>query len=150
MQGEYLGEDETAVISPLVGRSAVVEFKTRRFDKMAEAQAFLPFQLVQPDYLPEAYAFSHVNVIGEGDNASAQVHFTAPRENLLLSQRPTADQPVSIGLPEDYVIETVLVNGKPATWAEHVLLWEADGVSYLLSSPNLNQTVAIRIAESLK
>ena len=59
----------------------------------------------------------------------------AIRSYYVLSLRQVGDQNVSIGLPEDYVIEPVLVNGLPATWSEHVLMWEAGGLSCLLSSP---------------
>jgi hypothetical protein len=152
MQGESLDKNQTAgTVSQHEGFT--VEFEVLEFENLTEAQAILPFQLVQPSYLPQAYIFDYVKVIGEGDLASANLHFTGPDGDLLLSQRPVGDQTgktVSIGLPEDYVVEPVQVNGQSATWAEHVLMWEANGVSYLLSSPNLSLTDAIQIAESIK
>jgi len=44
----------------------------------------------------------------------------------------------------------VTVNGQDAGWAEYVLVWEADGISYRLSGPSLSLEEAIRIAESLE
>jgi hypothetical protein len=150
---EYSNEDRTTGITLQDGSGSVVALEIRKFDNLAEAQVILPFHLTQPGFLPEAYVFSHVNVFGEGDNASAHIHYYGLDGDLLLSQRPIGgqtDQTVSIGLPDDYGIELVLVNDNTATWTEHILMWEADGVSYLMSSSDLNQADAIRIAESLK
>ena len=152
MQGEYLDENGAAGnISQY--ESSTVTFDIRWFNDLAEAQAILPFSLVQPGSLPEAYVFSGVKVFGEGELASAHLHYSGPDGDLLLSQRPIGGQTgqtVSIGLPESYTVESVRVNGQVATWAEHVLMWEAGGVSYLLSSPDLSLSDAISIAESLK
>lgn len=152
MQGEYAGEIGAASTSPNLENSTFVEFEIRKFDNLAEAQTILPFRLVQPSYLPEAFVFTHVKIFGDGDLASAHLHYYGPGGDLLLSQRPVggqADQTVSIGLPEDYIVESVEVNDQPATWAKHVLMWEADGISYLLSSPTLSLVEAVQIAESI-
>jgi hypothetical protein len=153
MQGEYSDNGSVTGNVPNFESSAVTVFERRQFKSLAEAQTIVHFQLVQPGFLPENYAFSHVTVIGEGDFTTVNLHYTGPSGNLMLSQRPIGDQPnqtISIGLPDDYVIETVSLNGQSATWAKHVLMWEADGVSYLLSSPDLDQSTAILIAESLE
>ena len=152
MQSDYLDESETAGTEYQLG-SGTVTFEIRKFEDLPEAQAILPFELVQPNYLPESYVFSYVKVFGDGYLASANINYDGPGGDLLLSQRPVggqSNQTVSIGLPDDYLVESLQVNGQPATWAEHVLLWEADGISYLLSSPGLSATEAIRIAESVK
>lgn len=126
------------------------EIEVRSFNSIAAAQAAAPFTLRQPIYLPEGYSFSKASVWG---NLHVNFHYAGPDGDLLYIQRPVGegpDQSVSIGLPEDYVIETIQVNGQDATWSEHVLLWEVDGFSYLLSSPDLNQLDAVRFAESLE
>lgn len=149
MQGDRLSEKDTVETNSRYS-SGGVTFNIRRFDNLAESQALLPFEVVQPGYLPKAYVFDSVKVFGEGNLASAHIHYAGPGGELLLSLRQVGDQNVSIGLPEDYVIEPVLVNGLPATWSEHVLMWEAGGLSCLLSSPTLDKAEAIRIAESIK
>lgn len=148
-----LVESEFAGTVAQTGSSTAMTLEIRRFDDLAEAQAFLPFQLVQPSYLPEAYHISYAKVFGESNLASVHLHFGSPDGDLLLSQRPVggqSEQTVSIGIPDDYVIESVLVNGQPATWAEHILIWETDSFSFLLSGPDLDLVEAILIAESLE
>ncbi len=153
MQGEYSDNDSVTGKVPNFKSSEVTVFERRQFKSLAEAQAIVHFQLVQPGFLPENYVFSHITVFGEDDYVTVNLHYTGPGGNLMLSQRPIGDQPnqtVSIGLPDDYVIETVSLNGQSATWAEHVLMWEAEDVSYLLSSPDLDLTTAVQIADSLE
>ena len=153
MQHEYPSESGIARTIPKYESGLTVVLENRKFNTLGEAQAIIPFPLAKPGYLPDDYAFSHVRVFGEGVLASVNLHYLGPGGNLMLSQRIVGErlgQTVSIGLPDDYVIETVYMNGQFATWAEHVLVWEADGVSYLLSSPDLNLTEAIKIAESLE
>lgn len=152
MQSEYSIDNKTAATESLYANDTVT-FEIRQFDDLAEAQRILPFELSQPGYLPEAYAFDYVKVFGEGDLASANLHFSGPDGDLLLSQRligGQTGQTVSIGLPDDYAVESVPLNDQTATWAEHVMMWEANGVSYLLSSPTLSMADAVQIAESIR
>lgn len=153
MRGEPVDESEVVEGNPVQGGEEWVEIEVRQFGTIAEAQTAVSFTLRQPGYLPEGYAFGRAKVWGEGHFAFANLHFDGPDGEIMLSQRLVGGQPgqtVSIGLPSDYVIETVQVNGHTAAWAEHVLLWEANSISYLLSGPDLSMAEATRIAESLE
>lgn len=130
----------------------------RRFDTPAAAQAALSFTLRQPGYMPEGYTFNEAKVWGDGDLATVDLLYDGPSGNcdgrIMLSQSPVGEQSgqaVSIGLPQVTAVETVQVNGRSATWAEGTLLWESDGVSYLLTCrSDLSLAEAVRIAESLE
>lgn len=126
---------------------------SRHFDSIAEAQAAISFTLRQPAALPEGYTFSQANVWGLGDLATTDLLYSGPDSHIMLSQSPVSgqrDQGVAIGLPGVTAIATVQVNGHTATWAEHTLIWEADGISYLLTGSNLGQEDALHIAESIE
>lgn len=126
---------------------------SRHFDSFAEAQTAVSFTLRQPAALPEGYTFSGVSVWGRGDLATSDLLYIGPGSPIMLSQSPVGgqrDQGVAIGLPGVTVIATVQVNGQTATWAEHTLLWEADGISYLLTGSDLGLEDALLIAESIK
>lgn len=130
----------------------------RRFDTPAAAQAALSFTLRQPGYMPAGYTFKEAKVWGDGDLVTVDLLYDGPNgncnERILLSQSPVGEQSgqaVSIGLPQVSVVETVQVNGRSATWAGGTLLWESDGISYILTSQSdLSLAEAVRIAESLE
>jgi hypothetical protein len=123
----------------------------QRFDTIKEAQEAASFTLRLPDYLPEGYAFSEALVIGD----SIMLHYDGPGEKISLGQTVVGEEPgkvVSYGVVSvsEAPVQKVTVNGQDAGWAESVLVWEADGISYRLSGPSLSLEEAIRIAESLE
>jgi len=141
----------------------------RQVGNVAEAQADVPFTLRQPGYLPKGYTFGGANVLGSGDLVTVDLYYNGPGgvkpcgvgegnavrgDRVMLSQSPVGEQPdqaVSIGLPGVWAIETAQVNGHFATWAQGTLLWEADGISYLLTGcTDLGLVEAVRVAESLE
>ncbi len=148
-------DDRLMQAGELADGSATCE--ATRFDTITNAQAAASFTLRQPSYLPEGYIFSHARVRGSGDLSTADLYYGPDgrcEDGILLSQSPIGGQPdqeVSIGLPRVSVVETVVVNGHSATWAEGTLLWEAGDISYFLTGcADLGLAEAVRIAESLE
>lgn len=122
-----------------------------RFDTIEEAQEAASFTLRLPEYLPEGYAFSEALVIGD----LIALHYDGPSGKISLGQEAVGEEPgkiVSYGVVSvsEAPVQKVTVNGQDAGWAECVLVWEADGISYRLSGPSLSLEEAIRIAESLE
>ncbi len=138
-------------IPPFI-RSAV-----RRFSDLAEATAAVTFSLRQPDYLPAGYGFREA-IVPPLDWAI--LFYEGPGGDIVLAQMPVGEQSsgeagqftsVKVGTLTDKPIESVTLNGQTAGWVEgYGLIWEAEGVSYILGSVNLSRDETIRIAESLK
>jgi len=129
----------------------------RRFSDLAEATAAVTFSLRQPDYLPAGYGFREA-IVPPLDWAI--LFYEGPGGDIVLAQMPVGEQSsgeagrftsVGVGTLTDKPIESVTLNGQLAGWAEgYGLIWEAEGVSYILGSVNLSRDESIRIAESLK
>jgi hypothetical protein len=137
----------------LSGHDAVVY----RVHTFGEAQASVPFPLRQPDDLPSGYTLREAMVT---PSAWVFLFYAGPNGEILLAQYPVGRQPSNaggyvnsamVGTLTDQPIEAVTLNGQPAAWVEgHSLMWETDGVSYVLGGATLSLEEAIRIAESLK
>lgn len=137
----------------LPGHDAAV----RRFSDLAEATAAVTFNLRQPDYLPAGYVFREA-IVPPLDWAI--LFYEGPGGDIVLAQMPVGEQSINeagqftsvmVGTLTDKPIESVTLNGQPAGWAEGFgLMWEAEGVSYILGGVNLSRDETIRIAESLK
>jgi hypothetical protein len=55
------------------------------------------------------------------------------------------------GFMTNGTLEEVDLDGRKAAWADgRLLMWEADGISYLVGGPRLSLDEAIRIARLLK
>ena len=51
----------------------------------------------------------------------------------------------------DEPIDTITLSGQPAAWVENrALMWEDDGMNFILGGPDLNREEALRIAVSLE
>jgi len=129
----------------------------RRFSDLAEATAAVTFSLRQPDYLPAGYGFREA-IVPPLDWAI--LFYEGPGGDIVLAQMLVGEQSsgeagqftsVKVGTLTDKPIESVTLNGQTAGWVEgYGLIWEAEGVSYILGSVNLSRDETIRIAESLK
>jgi hypothetical protein len=129
----------------------------RRFSDLAEATVVVTFSLRQPDYLPAGYVFREA-IVPPLDWAI--LFYEGPGGDIVLAQMPVGEQSsgeagqftsVKVGTLTDKPIESVTLNGQTAGWVEgYGLIWEAEGVSYILGSVNLSRDETIRIAESLK
>jgi hypothetical protein len=119
---------------------------------VAEAQAAGSFDLREPGYLPDGYTLREVTVAGPG----VVLTYDGPGGVIVLGETwvgetpdMQADAQAILGVAQDTAIESVSVDGHEAGWGEHMLVWEADDVSYFVSGSGLTCEEAIRIAESL-
>jgi hypothetical protein len=56
-----------------------------------------------------------------------------------------------VGFMTNGTLEEVDLDGRKAAWADgRLLMWEADGIGYLVGGPKLGLDEATRIAKSLK
>jgi hypothetical protein len=57
----------------------------------------------------------------------------------------------AVGFMTNGTLEEVDLDGRKAAWADgRLLMWEADGISYLVGGSKLSLDEAIHIAKSLK
>lgn len=149
------------------GRNPTVQ----RFGTMNEAQAFAPFDIRQPNFLPTGYEFQEAMIT---PTDWVFLFYRGPNGDLVLAQLPvgkvSVNEPnqqiiavptgqitvgqlttVGVGMLTDKQIESVPLNGQLAGWVEGTgLMWEADGISFIVGDPNLTQEQIIQIAESLE
>jgi hypothetical protein len=58
---------------------------------------------------------------------------------------------IGTGLITDGTLEEVDFDGRPAAWADgHSLMWEAEGISYMVGGLDLDLEQAMQIARSLR
>jgi len=132
----------------------------RRYGNLADAQADAAFVVRQPETLPAGYVLREVMVTPAD---WVFLFYDGPDGDLVLGQIPVGERSrseagnvgsvtsVMVGTLTDQPIESVTLNGRPATWVEGLgLMWEADGVSYVLGGAGLKLDEATRIAESLR
>ncbi|MDY6876214.1 MAG: DUF4367 domain-containing protein [Chloroflexota bacterium] len=140
------------------GQDATVHY----FNTLDEAQAITPFSLRQPAYLPVGYTFLDV-MVPPPPSKRAFLFYGGPDGEIVLVQIPVytrvevidettmTGEIVSLGLMTGEPLEEVALNGRRAAWIEgRALVWEVEGISYLLGGDNLSLDEAIRIAESLE
>lgn len=128
-----------------------------RFSAFGGIQAAAPFSLRQPGYLPVGYALREA-IVTPLDWVF--LFYNGPDGDIILAQMPAGEHPSSeagrftftmIDVLTDKSIESVTLEGQPAGWIDgYGLMWEANGVSFILGGVNLNLDEAIRIAESLE
>lgn len=132
------------------------------FNTFDEAQAITPFSLRQPGYLPVGYTFLDV-MVPPPPSKRAFLFYGGPDGEIVLVQIPVytrvevidettmTGESVSFGLMTGEPLEEVALNGRQAAWIEgRALVWEVEGISYLLGGDNLSLDEAVRIAESLE
>jgi hypothetical protein len=132
-----------------------------------EAQELVSFRIQVPTDLPEGYALREVKVAplwtGPGawlpSNPGAYLFYGGPAEDIVIRESPVGPMPSgnpnvavggSFGFMTNGPLEEVTFNGHPAAWAEPVLLWEENGISYIVGGPEMSLEEAMRIAESLR
>jgi hypothetical protein len=112
------------------------------------------FQVLQPAYLPAGYVLNNAVALGAGQ---VELVYVNPAEQRLLSILLTAvggeRGAVQIFHTSDIPEIEVDVNGHAGVWMpgteDSLLVWEADGVSYQLTS-RLSLDEALAVAESLR
>ena len=135
----------------------------------SEAQQIATFDIRQPGYLPEGYTLQEIKLApvwtGPGallfpNTPNAYLFYKSTGSVVVVVQQPVGSQSTDdpnvavgqfFGFATNGWLEDVEFDGHEAAWAEgNILVWEKDGVSYLLGGPTLTLEEAIRIAESLK
>ncbi len=137
----------------LPGRNATV----RRIRTLDEARAVASFNLLQPRYLPAGYTFREAMVTPLD---WVLLFYDGPNGDIVLAQMPVGERPggdaehttfAKTGTLTDKPIESVTLNGQPAGWVEgNQLMWEANGISFIVGGSMLSLDEATRVAESLK
>jgi len=136
---------------------------------LKEAQKIVSFQIKTPGYLPEGYVLREIELAPIWTGPGALLFPSAPNvylfygelgSDIVVVQKPVGPQPgsppdtevgTSVGLMTNGTLEEVDLDGRKAAWADgRLLMWEANGISYLVAGPKLSLDEAIRIAKSLK
>ncbi len=122
-----------------------------------EAQAATNFHLREPADLPEGYALREVKLAPIG---MTFLLYGGPGHDIAIVQGSVGPQPsdepnVAIFVKSifgtDGTLEEVDFDGRPAAWADgHSLMWEADGISYMVGGLDLDLEQAMQIARSLR
>ncbi len=133
-----------------------------------EAQQIAAFGIRQPGYLPEGYILQEIRLapIFTGPGAlmfpstpNAYLFYDSAGSVIVIAQSPVGPQSISdvatvgqfVGFGTNGWLEEVEFDGHIAAWAEgNILIWEKDGISYMVGGPILTLEEAILIAESLK
>ncbi len=136
---------------------------------LQEAQKLTTFHIRTPGYLPAGYNLQEIKLApiwtGAGawvvaQNPNAFSFYRGPGPDIAIVQQPVGpevshDPNVAVGVIVGFLtngtLEEVKVRGHTATWADdHLLMWEEDGISFVVSGPRLTLDEAIHIAESLR
>lgn len=139
---------------------------TQRFNTVNEAQVSAPFHIYQPNFLPAGYEFQEVIVSPldwmflfydgpSGELVIAELPVGKVSDNEANVQTPAIGAghitTVGVGMLTDKQIESVTLNGRSAGWVDGSgLMWEADGISFVVGGPNLTREEIMKIAESLE
>ncbi len=141
----------------------------RSVTDLKEAQKIATFHIRTPGYLPEGYSLREIKLapIWTGPGAllfpnapNIYLFYGGPSSDIVVVQKPVGPQPGGppgtavgqfVGFVTNGTLEEVDLDGRKAAWADgRLLMWEADGISYLVGGAKLSLDEAIRIAESLK
>jgi len=142
--------------NPPPGRENVIH----KYDSLSDTQDMATFGVLSPAYLPEGYSFRE-GMIAPSDWVF--LFYDGPQGDIVLAQIPVFTRTESqtkntittytnaVGMVTDDPIHETLVNGIPAGWIEgNGLIWESEGISYMLGGVNLGLEETLLIAESLE
>jgi hypothetical protein len=130
-----------------------------RVGSFDQALAHVSFDLRRPEHLPAGYQLREAMI---APNESSFFFYDGPQGEIVLMQTPVYERvekgfggvaigtSVVVGILTDNPLEEVVRDNWHAGWFEgNSLVWEADGISYILGGLDLSLEEAIRIAESL-
>jgi hypothetical protein len=147
------------------------DVKVQKFSSIDQAQSFVPFAIRQPTFLPAGYEFREV-IVSPSDWVF--LFYDGINGDLVIAQLPvgkvTVNEPsqqidsmpvgpvtvgqlntVGVGMLTEKQVRPVTINGQPAAWVEETgLMWETDGISFMIGGPGLTQEEITQTAESLK
>ena len=138
----------------------------RSAQTLSDAQVMAGFPLWQPTYLTDGYIFHRALLPPNHTVDRAYLFFTGPGRDIVLILTPVGEMMVSGGnemqgtvavtvtlnvIYTNGSLEETTVHGQPAAWVDgKMLVWEANGMNFVIGGLDLNIDEAIRIAESLK
>lgn len=132
----------------------------RTFGSLVDAQALTSFYIKEPTALTEEYYLREIKLPPENVSPSVYLFYAGSGSEIIIVQTMVGIQPsdssnvvtgVATTLVTDGELEGVEFDGYPAVWADgHILMWEADGISYQVGGLDINLQQAINIASSLR
>lgn len=137
-----------------------VEPIVRSVTTLEEAQAIANFHLMTPSGLPAGYTLREVKLAPIAGTHWILLFYSGGAHDTIIVQMPGGPQPsqnpnemTSIGtvFGTDGTLEEIDLDGRPAAWADgHSLMWQADGISYIVGGLDLTLEEAKHIARSLR
>lgn len=141
-------------------QSAIEKDSAQPANDAAAASQLAGFTVLAPAYLPEGYAprdqseswtVSHEN---DGNMASINYHNQAADGFLVINEQMYHQQgaPNTVERP---VVQDVTVRGQPGAWVpdpdggKSVLVWDENGITYMIVSNKLPKDEVLKVAESL-
>jgi hypothetical protein len=124
----------------------------------AAASQLAGFAVLAPIYIPDGYTLENASgewaVLHENDEVRTSITYAGPDESSFLTIEQLQHQPGQSKQVESQQIVDVTVRGQPGAWLpEHqknLLVWEEDGVTYLVVSHGLPLEEVVKVAESLE
>ncbi len=133
------------------------ETAVQRFSTFEELQAAASFPFRRPRHLPEGYFFREGLL---APSRRAVLIYEGPQGSIVLLQVPIthttnlSEKPAVLPAFELFTeqpIQEAIVNGHEAIWlGDDHLIWEDDGIHFILGGSGLTPELAQRIAESLR
>ncbi len=137
-----------------------VEPLVRSATTLGEAQAIANFHLVAPADLPRRYTLREVKLAPIGGTYWVLSFYGGSAHDIIIVQMPGGPQPsknpnelTNIGTVygTEGTLEEIDLDGRIAVWAEgRTLMWQADGIDYLVGGLDLTLEEAKQIARSLR
>jgi len=143
--------------------------EVRSFEDLTTAQEITSFHIQVPGYLPDDYRLKEIKLapiwtsVGAllfPSNPNAYLFYVGPGPDVVIAQQPVGPQSIDdsgavvgqfISFATNGTMAEVNMNGNTAAWVDdRLLIWEQDGLSYMVGGLSLNLEEAIRIATSLK
>jgi hypothetical protein len=141
----------------------------RTLHSFQNAQELTNFRIRKPGYLPEGYSLKEIKLAPVWteagallfkSNPNAFLFYRGPGPDIVIAQQPVGSEVIGdtgmavgqvIGFVTNGTLIEVKLNGHIAAWADdRILIWEQDGLSYIVGGLDLNLEEAIRIGTSLR
>ena len=125
----------------------------------AAASQLAGFGVLSPAYLPDGYQPEDISkvwtVIHEASEVRASISYKGQEESSFLTIEEFQHQPGQSKLVESQEIVDVTVRGQSGVWVpdghtKNLLVWEKNGITYLVISHDLSLDEVLKVAESLR
>jgi len=133
--------------------------EVRSVAALGEAEALAGARPLAPAELPAGYTLREIRV-APGRSRTFFQFYEGPGPDIVIVQTnagvalsdPAAEaSAVAVSLVTDGPLEEVTFDGRPAAWVDgHLLMWEADGLTFQIGGLGLDLPAAMDIARSLR